>query len=528
MIVPLTPLEFRQRAVSFYGSKTGIVDGEKRFTYAQFDLQVNRFANALLSMGVGTGETVSFITYNTHHLLEGYYAVPQVSGVLNPINIRLSHQEIEYILNHAETKVLCFHSDFLPLVETIRQNLPEVRHFVILEPESTPDWADEYEALLEAASPHAEVDLDAVDENAIVELFYTSGTTGPPKGVAITNRSLYIHTLSAISGFGVSDKDTLLHVVPLFHVNGWGTPQFLTAVGGKHVMLRKVEFGEILRLVEAEGVTRLLGVPTIFNGLLQHPDLHKYDLSSLNEVVIGGAPSPLSLIEALEEEIGCRAVVGYGLTETCPFISIARPKSHFELDDTERRKVQVTTGLSVVGHRVRVVDDNGVDVPSDGNAIGEIIVRSNVVMKEYLKDPEGTAEVIKDGWFHTGDMAVIDEEGYFTIVDRKKDIIISGGENISSVEVEKVIYNHLAVFEAVVIGVPDEKWGEVVKALVVLKPGEQATEEEIKDHVRAHLAGFKVPKTVEFRTEFPKGGTGKILKRDLREAYWADMEKRVS
>jgi fatty-acyl-CoA synthase len=527
MNVPLNPLEFRQRAVSFYGHKVGIVDGLKRFTYKEYDHRVNRFANALANLGTSKGSVVSFITYNSHQLLEAYFAVPQIRAILNPINIRLKGHEIEYILNHAETRVLCFHKDFLPLVETIRERTPRIDHYIIMESKGVPDWIHSYESLLEGSSPDAEINLDAVDENAVVELFYTSGTTGQQKGVAITNRTLYIHTLTAIPGFQVGDEDTLLHVVPLFHVNGWGTPQFLTAVGGKHVMLRKIDYREMLRLIETERVTKLLGVPTIFNGLLQHPDLNKYDLSSLKECIIGGAPSPYALIETIEEKIGCRAYVGYGLTETSPFIAVARPKQYLNTDNATRRSYQVKTGLPIVGVRIRVVDDDGNDVPPDEKAIGEIVVRGNQVMHGYLKDKEATDAVIVDGWFHTGDMAVVDREGYITIVDRKKDIIISGGENISSVEVEKVIQNHPAIFEVVVIGVPNEKWGEVPKALVVLKPGEIASEEDIITHVRKHLATYKAPKSVEFRSEFPKGGTGKILKRELREPYWMNFGKKV-
>ncbi len=528
MNVPLTPLEFRDRAVTLYKEKIGIVDGDKRFTYGDYDLRINRLANALTALGIGTGGVVSFITYNAHQLLEAYYAVPQIKGILNPINIRLSQLEIEYILNHAGTKALVFQHDFLPLVESMRVNLPLVEHYISMEGEQFPDWARDYESLLADASPQAEVDLDSIDEDAVIELFYTSGTTGTPKAVQITNRSLYIHTLTAIPGFRVSDHDILLHVVPLFHVNGWGSPQFLTAVGGKHVMLRKVDFGEMLRLIEAERVTKLLGVPTIFNGMLQHPDLKKYDLSSLEEVIIGGAPSPLSLIEALERELGCRAYVGYGLTETTPFITIARPKPHLAQDDTIRQATQVKTGLPLVGVRIRVVDEHGNVVLRDEKSIGEIVVRGNQVMKGYLKDPEGTEAVIVDGWFHTGDMAVVDKDGYITIVDRKKDIIISGGENIASVEIEKAIQDHPAVFEVVVIGVPDEKWGEVSKALVVLKAGQEASDVELIAHVKGILASYKAPKSVDFVSEFPKGGTGKILKQELKKEYWAGLDKKVN
>jgi len=527
MIVPLTPLEFRYRAVNLYGSKTGIVDGKKRFTYAEYDQRVNRFANGLANLGLKKGKTVSFLTYNSHQLLEAYYAVPQVNGVLNPINIRLSPLEIEYIINHAETQILCFHQDFLNVIEQIKPDLKTVETFIIFESDAKCDWAKDYEKLLGNADPFAKIDLSSIDENAVIELFYTSGTTGHPKGVEITNRSLYLHSLNAIIGFQISDEDTLLHVVPLFHVNGWGTPQFLTAVGGKHVMLRKVDFGDMLHLIEEEGVTKILGVPTIFNGLLQHSDLKKHDLRSLKEVIIGGAASSLSLIKKLEAEIGCKAIVGYGLTETSPFAVIARPKPHLKDDENIRLTTQVKTGLPIVGVNMRVVDENGNDVSANEKDIGEIIFRSNAIMKGYLKDRAATHEVIRDGWFHSGDMAIVDSEGYITIVDRKKDIIISGGENISSVEMEMIIQNHPAVFEVVVIAVPDEKWGEVPKALVVLKPGMEANKSEILSFVREHLAGYKVPKTIEFREELPKGGTGKILKKELREPYWDGFDKRI-
>lgn len=528
MILPLNPLEFRHRAVSLYGEKIGVVDGELRFSYQQYDQQVNRLANVFSEIGVGKGDVVSILTYNSHQLLESYYAVPQIGAILNPINIRLSASEIKYILNHAGSRVLCFHRDFKATVDSIRAKLASVNDFVVMESKDDIDWALQLESLMADASPDAIIDLADVDENAVIELFYTSGTTGQLKGVAITNRSLYIHTLAAIPGFQVTDKDTLLHVVPLFHVNGWGTPQFLTAVGGKHVMLRKIDPGEILRLIDVEKVTKMLGVPTIFNALLQHPDLKNHDLSSLQEVFIGGAPSSSSLIEAIEDNIGCRAYVGYGLTETSPVLTIARPKHHLESDIKVRQGYQAKTGLPLVGVQIRVVDDRGDDVPQDEKTIGEIIVRGNQVMTGYHNNKEETAAAILDGWFYTGDMAVIDNEGYLTIVDRKKDIIISGGENISSVEVEKAIQNHPDVYEVVVIGIPDKKWGEVSKALVVLKPDTKVTEDELIEFSRGSLAGFKVPKSVEFRENLPKSGTGKISKKELRDPYWIGFEKKVN
>jgi len=528
MIVPLNPMEFRHRAASLYGQKVGVVDGDLRFTYGEYDQRVNRLANALRDLGVREGQVVSFLTYNTHQLLEAYYGVPQIKAVLNPLNIRLSDQELAYILQHAQSRVLCFHQDFLPMVEKMRDELPSIDHYLIMESSEPPPWTSAYEKLLSAASPEADIDLDDIDENAVVELFYTSGTTGKPKGVAITNRSLYIHTLSVLHSFQVSDDDSFLHVVPLYHVNGWGTPQFLTAAGGKHVMMRKVDFGDMLRLIEEERITKILGVPTIFKGLLQHPDLQRYDLSSLQECYLGGAPTSTPLIEEVEEKLGCRAIVGYGLTETCPVITLARPKPKFNSDPALRRTYQAKTGLPLVGVRMRVVDQDGNDVPRDEKTLGEIIVRGNQVMREYFKDEEATQAALRGGWLHTGDMAVVDQEGYITILDRKKDIIISGGENISSVEIENVIRSHPAVDEVAVIGVPDETWGEVPKALIVLNPGQKAAEEDLIQHVRQSLASFKVPKSAEFRSSLPRGGTGKILKRQLKAPYWEGYAKNVN
>jgi fatty-acyl-CoA synthase len=527
MNVPLTPLEFRRRAETLFGRKIGVVDGDKRFTYAEFGERSRRLAGAIQRLGVRRGEVVSFLTYNTHHLLEAYYGVLQAGAVLNPINIRLHPNDIQYVLNHAESRALVFHRDFASLVQTIRGGLETVREFVVLEPDGAPPaGAADYEALLRGVPPLA-ADPD-VDENGMAELFYTSGTTGRPKGVALTHRSLYLHALYAIIGTGDTDRTVLLHIVPMFHVNGWGGPHTITAVGGTHVMLRKIDPVEIFRLIQAERVTDIRGVPAIFNALVNHPDRGRYDLSSLRMALSGGAPPPPALVKAAQERLGCEFMVGYGLTETSPVLTLAKLKAHLSSEPLERQlERRARTGHPILGVEIRVVDENGRDVPADGVAVGEIITRSNVVMEGYFKDPQATAAAIRDGWFHTGDMANIDAEGSVNIVDRKKDIIISGGENISSVQVENALYAHPAVFECAVIPVPDEKWGEVPKALVVLKPGATASEEDLLQFCRGRLAGFMVPKSVEFRSALPKGGTGKILKSELRGQYWAGQPRRV-
>ncbi len=527
MIVPLSVLEFRDRAEAYFGDRVGVVDGDRTFTYREYGERTHRLASALRRLGVGPGDRVSFITYNTHQLLEAYYGVLEAGAVLNPINIRLTPDDIAYILDHSASRVVVYHADFAPLVERIAPSLSSRPTFVILEAPPSGPATHEYEALLASGSP--DEPPAEVDENAVAELFYTSGTTGRPKGVALTHRALYLHGLQSAQSLGVTDADAILHVVPLFHVNGWGAPHWMTMVGGQHVMLRRFDPSTLLSLVERHRISYLLAVPTIFNAVLNSPDLASHDLSSLKCVLIGGAPSSPALIRALEERLGVQAVVGYGLSETSPVLTVAWPRRHLlDVEPPEMRLArQATTGWPVPGVRIRVVASDGTDVRPDGTQLGEIVVRSNVVMDGYYLDPEATAAAIRDGWFHTGDMATVDEQGYITIKDRAKDVIISGGENISSVEIENALAEFPGLLEAAVVPVPDDTWGEVPAAIVVLKPGVTATADDIIAHCRRRLAGFKVPRRVEFRDQLPKGGTGKILKGELREPFWRGQEKRV-
>jgi fatty-acyl-CoA synthase len=528
MFVPLSVLEFRDRAVRYFGDKVGVVDGAKRFTYREYGERTHRLANALRDLGIGPGDRVSFVSFNTHHLLEAYYGVLEAGAILNPINVRLAPHEIAYILDHAGARVLFYQADLRPLVEGVVGRLRSRPILVVLEGETGPLADHEYEALLAAASP---APLDPpIDENAIAELFYTSGTTGLPKGVALTHRALHLHALYALLGLGLDDTAVVLHVVPLFHVNGWGAPHWLTVVGGRHVMLRKFDPLELFRLVETERVTHLLGVPTIFNAILNHPERSRFDLSSLRLAIIGGAPASPALVANLEEALGVRAMSGYGLTETSPVLTLAVPRAHLEARSTpqESQGRRAWTGWPIPGVQLRVIDQQGRDVPADGETLGEIVVRSNVVMEGYYRDPEATAEAFRDGWFHTGDIAVVDADGYVLIKDRAKDIIIRGGENISSVEIENAIASHPGVYEVAVVAAPDEQWGESPVAFVVPKPGVTLSTEELVDHCRRHLAGFKIPREFIMRESLPKGGTGKILKSELREPLWAGREKRVS
>ncbi len=528
MNLPLTPIRFKERAARLFPEKVGVVCGDRRFTYREFAERADRLSAALVRLGVGPGDRVAFLSLNCHRLLEAYYGVVQIGAILVPLNVRLTPGDFAYILNDAGASALFLEAEFLPVWRQIREHLKRVKRTILLADaaEGPADTDGNYEAHLAREAAPAPPAVPIADD-AVAELFYTSGTTGHPKGVMLTHRNLYLHALYAALALEYSDRDIQVHTIPLFHVNGWGTPQFLTMVGGTHVMLRRFDPHALCALVERERATRFFMVPTMANSLVNTPGLDTFDLSSLRRVVVGGAPAPPVLFQRLEERLGCLCHAGYGLSETTPVLTMAVPQAHRPESAKARYWRQAMTGQEVPGVEIRVVDERGEDVPQNASAIGEIVVRGDVVMAGYWNQPEETARVIRDGWFHTGDMAVWDAERYILIVDRQKDIIISGGENIASVELENALYGHPAVLEAVVIAVPDDHWGEVPKAVVLLREGAAATEAELLAFCRERLAHFKVPRSVDFVPSLPKGGTGKILKREIRERYWAAQAKRV-
>ena len=521
MNIPLTPLRFLRYAEQQYPGRTAVVCNQDRFTYAQFAERVGRLAGALRQAGIQAGDRVAFLGANCHRLLEAYYGVPEAGAVLLPLNIRLAPEELAYILNDSGASILFVEKQFLGLVESFRKNLRSVKIFVQLDGSPEASWLSprNYDGLLAAATPHR-ADIRSIDENSLAELFYTSGTSANPKGVMLTHRNIYLHALNVCMGFQIENGAVELHTIPLFHANGWGVAHFLTLLGGKHVMIQRFDTKEVFRLIEKEKVNSCSLVPIMATGLVNCPERHNYDLSSLRRIVIGGAASSPTLIREVEEAIGCECFSGYGLTETCPSLTISPMKSGLGWEGEQRYAGQAMTGYAFPGTEVRVVDADDRDVPRDGKAIGEIIARSDGVMEGYWRQPEASAEALRGGWFHTGDMATFNEEGYLLIVDRKKDIIVSGGENISSLELEKAILAHPAVLEAGVIPVPDKKWGEVPKALVVLKPNAVVTESELIEFCRSRLSHYKCPRSVEFVDSLPKTGTGKILKKDLRKKYW--------
>ncbi|MCH8267819.1 MAG: fatty acid--CoA ligase [Acidobacteria bacterium] len=534
MILPLTPLRLLDRAQRVYGNKVGVVCAERGFTYSEFFERCMRLAGALRCQGLRPGERVAFLSYNCHRLLEAYYGVLQAGGVLLPLNIRLAPPEIAFILQDSGARFLFLDRDFIPLAEGIKQQLPEIERFFLLEadgpsPNQAPDWIEtrDYDQLLAEASP-APYDFMGVDENSLAELFYTSGTSGDPKGVMLSHRTVYLHALNLLATLRTPDTGVELHTIPLFHANGWGHAHTVTAAGATHVLMRRFDPKQVCELVQKEKVTTFSMVPTMAAALVHYPELARYDLSSLEWLMVGGSASSEELIQSVEQKLGCKCYAGYGLTETSPVLTIAYVKDTLlGASPQERLRRQSMTGHSAVGVELRVVDEEGREVPRDGQTVGEIVARSDGVMEGYWRRPEQTRATFRDGWLLTGDMAVWDEEGYLLIVDRKKEIIITGGENISSLEVEKVLLAHPGVYECAVIAVPDEKWGEVPKALVVLKKNVSATEQELTAFLRGRLAVYKIPRSFEFLPELPKSGTGKILKKVLREKYWTGQAKRV-
>ena len=525
MNIPLTPLRFLRYAEQQYPGRTAIVCNQERLTYAQFSERVGRLAGALRQAGIAPGDRVAFLGANCHRLLEAYYGVPEAGAVLLPLNIRLAPEELAYILNDSGATILFVEKQFLGLVDSFRKNLQTVKVFVQLDGSPEALWLapQNYDAFIAAAAAYR-ADISAIDENALAELFYTSGTSANPKGVMLTHRNIYLHALNVCMGFQIENGAVELHTIPLFHANGWGVAHFLTLLGGKHVMIQRFETKEVFRLIEAEKVDSCSLVPIMATALVNCPERHNYDLSSLKRIVVGGAASSPTLIREVEQALGCDCFSGYGLTETSPSLTISPMKDGLNWKGEERYAGQAMTGFAFPGTEIRVVDADDRDVPRDGQAIGEIIARSDGVMEGYWRQPEASAEALRGGWFHTGDMATWNEDGYILIVDRKKDIIVSGGENISSLEVEKAILANPAVLEAAVIPVPDEKWGEVPKALVVLKPNAEASESELIEFCRSRLAHYKCPRSFEFLDSLPKTGTGKILKKDIRKKYWQGQD----
>jgi fatty-acyl-CoA synthase len=525
MQVPLLVNDFLRRAARIYAGKTAVVEGPLRYSYGELQKRVNRLSNALIDLGVQRGDRVCMLSPNSHFFLESFYGTSQIGAILVPLNYRLTAEDHEYILNHAGVKIVLADWEYTAVVDEIRPKLDRVEHWIAAldHGDSPPGWVS-WNRLLNQASPEPPLPV-GLDENDVVSLNYTSGTTARPKGVMLTHRNCYLNAYNMIAHLSIRHDDVELWTLPMFHCNGWGGVYALTGMGGTHVILRTVEARSIYQLIEDERVTFACMAPAVLRAILDYPHQERHRLRTRPRVTVAGAPPPAAFIERLEKDLGWDFIQIYGLTETAPLLTISGPDHNTPQQDWSRRS---RAGVEGLGIELEVRDDADHPVPKDDTTVGEICARSNVVFEGYWQQPTQTSEAIHDGWFHTGDLAVWDEVGSIHIVDRKKDIIISGGENISSPEIEDVLYQHPSVLECAVIGVPDEQWGETPKALIVARSGPPPSAQELIGFCRTQLAHFKCPTSVDFVDQLPRTATGKLQKFLLRERYWDQGKRRVN
>ena len=520
----MNPSMHLERAAMWYPEKTAMLDvGEdKLLTFREFNDRVNRLANALLSLGLKKGDRVASVSPNRYQLVEIAFACHKIGLIGVPLNARLSTAEMLYMINNAEASILILGPEYIEEIEKVRSEIKTVTHYIsILQ---TPPSMIDYEDTVCSASaeePKIEVEMDD-----IFELKYTSGTTGRIKAAMMPYRSKLCQARKILLRDSNINKDSAMcHVAPITHASGLFILP-LIMVGGRSVILPGFDIPLMLKTIQKERITHLLAVPTMLNVLMAYPDITKYDLSSIKTISYAASPMPVGGIKQALEIFGPVLAQGYGLTEASGGITCLSKEDHLIDGDPKKLKRLASAGRPVIECDVRVVNEKGEDVKP--GEVGEVIERGDDIMLGYWKDPELTAATLRNGWLYTKDMATVDEDGYIYLVDRKGDMIISGGFNIYPSEVEEVLYGLPAVFEAAVIGVPDDKWGESVKAVVVLKEGMAACEEEIIEYCKKHLSGYKKPKSVEFVEELPKNNVGKILKKKLKEKYWGGREKMIS
>jgi acyl-CoA synthetase (AMP-forming)/AMP-acid ligase II len=493
----------------FPDNKAVVCDGNK-FTYRQFGKRVGRLANALLKAGIRRGDKVAILHKNCHYFLESYFGVMHIGAVLVPLNHYLSLKELIFILKNSESRLLITSNDFSSKVDDINKEFGKDIKIIKTE--------NEYNDFIANSSLNIP-DIN-IDEEDVAQLYYTSGTTGRAKGVLLSHKNVNLHAHNSIAELHLSENDVWLHAAPLFHLaDAWAT-WAITKVGGTHILCRDFNPETICDIIEKEKVTITNMVPTMYYRLVNYPKITKYDYSSLRVLLSGGAPTSPDLVCKIIENFNCDYIQTYGMTETSPFLTMSILKNHLHSLPYDQQLIyKSSTGREFLGVNLKVVNEKDEEVNHDNKEVGEIIVKGDTIFKGYWNLPEETNKVFKNGWFYTGDMAIINQEGYVTIVDRKNDMIITGGENVFSIEVENFLYTHPAVLEAAIIGIPDEEWGEIVKAIIVLKGGEMVTENDIIEFCRGKIARYKIPKSVDFLDNLPKLGSGKISKRILKEKY---------
>jgi long-chain acyl-CoA synthetase len=516
--------ETLQQALRRYPRAVATLCGSTRHTYEEFYERVCRLANGLAGLGLEKGDRIAVLMLNCHRFLEIYYACALGGYVIVPLNVRWGAKEFAYALQDCHPKVFMLDAVVAqhlgPFLEPIRSF--GVQHFLFASEERPPAGMIAYEELLRrstSAPPSVEL-----SEDDLAGLFYTSGTTGEPKGVMLTHKNLILNAYHAQIAIRFDAESVYLHAAPMFHLADGAATYTVTWNGGTHAFVPKFDPADLLKAISRHRVTSTVLVPTMINMLINHPDMEKSDLSSLQQIMYGASPIPPELLKRAMQTLKCRFQQGYGMTEAAPLVSVLTAQDH-ERALRQDEKLLASAGRPIFGVDVRIVNDEDRDL-SIGE-VGEIVVRGPNLMKGYWQKPEETERALRGGWYHTKDMARQDSEGYLYIVDRKDDMIITGGENVYSTEVEAVLYQRSEILEAVVIGVPDERWGEAIKALVVPRSGVHLSEAEVIAHCKAVLSPYKVPRSVEFVAELPKSGTGKILKSALRERYWMGKERRV-
>ncbi|MBW2147162.1 MAG: long-chain-fatty-acid--CoA ligase [Deltaproteobacteria bacterium] len=514
--------------VKLYPRKVGVVCKGLRMTYEAFKERADRLSTGLSRLGLCKGDRAAILHYNCHVFMEVYYAAAQMGVILVPLNLRLSPRELAYMIDDSDSRLLFAHYDMEPQIMDLAKQTSALQQIVWTGKDSEnppPDATDgcrnlDYESFIEGteSGPYPEEDIHPDDP---AHIFYTSGSTGKPKGAVITHKNMTYDALGTIAEYRLTDTDVYIHAAPMYHVADAPMTWAMTWCGGRHIYPGgRFEPGAVLKTFEQERVTVSKMVPTMWNMLVNHPDVGTFDCSTLRLVISGGAPIAPALVKQIMETFRCEYVQNYGMTETTQFLTISRLKENLrDLPPKERLQYQSAAGRPFLGVRLRVVDREGKDVVADGKQVGEVIVKGDTITPGYWNLPEENQKAFKEGWFYTGDLATMDAEGFIRIVDRRKDMIITGGENVYSMEVENVIQFHPAVLEAAVIGVPDPKWGEAVCAVCVLREGMIVEEAEIIQYCKTHLASYKAPKSVIFVKNLPKTGSGKIFKKALREQF---------
>ncbi len=510
-----------EKTVKNTPDKQAVICRDHRFSYRKLKERVDRLSDNLKSLDTQKGDRIAIIHRNCHRYLETYFAAAKIGAVLVPINFRLSAEDFVYILNDSLAKVLIAQPDLISCLEEKKDALPLLKHIILTETEPRSVWpvSFEFESLINEAVP-SEKKICPVEESDTAQIYYTSGTTGRPKGVILTHRNNSAHAEGAIRELKLSAKDRWLHVSPMFHLADAWAVWAITKVAAIHVMVRGYEPKSVLKTIENYRITLSNFIPTMLNILVNHTEVNSYDFSSLRLIMSGGAPIAKEVVRKVIQVFGCGYIQTYGLTETSPFLTMSVLKKEMNaLSFEEKLKYIASTGRPFDRVRLKIVKENGEEILPDEKEVGEIKVKGETITPGYWRLPEETSQRIRDGWLHTRDLAVINPEGYVTIVDRMDDVILTGGENVYSIEVENVLYSHPSVLEAAVIGLPDPIWGEQVTAVIVTKPGEKSDPEAIIQFCKENMASFKAPKKVIFAGSLPKTGSAKIYKYKLREKY---------